>query len=89
MPRPSLRTRSRKRHLLPLPGGRVKTSYKKEKTSVSRCARCGKVLSGAPRLAPYRLRKLPTSHRKVERTYGGQLCHNCVQELLKQAVRSA
>ncbi|UCE15389.1 MAG: 50S ribosomal protein L34e [Candidatus Bathyarchaeota archaeon] len=89
MPRPSLRTRSRKRHSLRLPGGRIKTHYKKEKTSISRCSKCGQPLPGVPRSTPSKLRKLTASQKKLERVYGGQLCHNCVRELLKQAVRSA
>ncbi|MDH5438630.1 MAG: 50S ribosomal protein L34e [Candidatus Bathyarchaeota archaeon] len=89
MPRPSLRTRSRKRRSLRMPGGSTKTHYKREKTSVSRCSRCGQALSGVPHSTPSELRKLTASQRRLERVYGGQLCHNCVRELLKQAVRSA
>ncbi|MFB0501464.1 MAG: 50S ribosomal protein L34e [Candidatus Bathyarchaeia archaeon] len=89
MPRPSLRTRSKKRRSLRLPGGRSKTHYKREKPSVSRCSRCGQPLSGVPRSTPSELRKLTASRRRLERVYGGQLCHNCVRGLLKQAVRSA
>lgn len=88
MPKPSLRTRSRKRRELRLPGGRATTHYKREKPSAVLCARCGKALSGIPHAVPSKLRKLPASRKKIERMYGGQLCHNCLQDLLKQAVRS-
>ena len=89
MPRPSLRTRSRKRRSLRLPGGRTKTHYKREKTDVARCSRCGQVLSGVPHSTSSNLRKLTATQRRLERVYGGQLCHTCVRELLKQAARGA
>ncbi len=87
MPRPSLRTRSRKRRSAKLPGGRTTIHYKKEKAGFARCGRCGRQLSGIPRLDPSRIRKLPQSRRRVERIYGGYLCHECLQEMLKEAVR--
>ncbi|RLI47269.1 50S ribosomal protein L34e [Candidatus Bathyarchaeota archaeon] len=89
MPKPSQRTRSRKRLLHRLPGGRIKTSYKREKTSALHCARCAQTLSGVPSSNPYQLRKLTASQKRLGRMYGGHLCHNCVRELLKQATRSA
>jgi large subunit ribosomal protein L34e len=88
MPQPSKRTRSVKRHDLRLPGGRFETHYKREKPDVSRCSRCGRELSGIPRLIPSELRKLSASQRGIERIYGGQLCHGCLRDLLKQTVRS-
>jgi len=88
MPRPSLRTRSRKRRRVRLPGGDAETRYKKEKIGVSRCARCGRTLSGLPHSIPSKLHKLSASQRRVERVYGGQLCHGCLQDLLKHAVRN-
>lgn len=66
----------------------METHFKQEKIRASCCARCGQVLSGVPRLSPSKLRKLSASQRKVERMYGGQLCHNCLRDLLKQAVRN-
>ena len=88
MPRPSLRTRSKKRRRVRLPGGRAETHYKQEKTGVSRCARCGRALSGLPRSVSSKLHKLPASQRRPERMYGGQLCHSCLQDLLRQAARN-
>jgi len=66
----------------------MQTHYKQEKTSVSSCSKCGQPLSGMSRSTPSELGKLTASKRRLERMYGGQLCHNCVKELLKQAVRS-
>lgn len=89
MPEPSKRGRSKKRRRLRLPGGRVETHYRREKTGASRCGRCGGELSGVPHLIPSRIGKLSVSQRRVERMYGGQLCHDCLRDLLKQTVRSA
>ncbi|MDH5389958.1 MAG: 50S ribosomal protein L34e [Candidatus Bathyarchaeota archaeon] len=88
MPRPALRTRSKKRRRVKSSGGRVETHYGKEKTEVSRCARCGRALSGLPRPDPSKLRKLPASQRRVERMYGGHLCHSCLRDLLKHEARN-
>jgi len=87
MPRPSQRTRSRKRSIKQLPGGGTATHYKKEKIKASRCARCNQVLSGIPRLAQSKMGKLTASQKRIQRQYGGQLCHTCLQDLLKHAVR--
>ena len=89
MPKRSLRTGSKKRRTLRLPGGSSGTHYGREKFGLSHCSRCGRILSGTPRLAPSGIRKIPASQRKVERPYGSLLCSSCLQELLKQAVRSS
>ena len=64
------------------------THFKREKIGASCCSRCGQMLLGVPRLASSKLRKLSASQRRVERMYGGRLCHSCIRDLLKQAVRS-
>jgi len=87
MPRPSQRTRSRKRSQKRLPGGGATTHYKREKARSPRCARCNRVLSGVPRLTTSKMGRLTASKRRVQRKYGGHLCHICLQDLLKQAVR--
>ncbi|UCD26893.1 MAG: 50S ribosomal protein L34e [Candidatus Bathyarchaeota archaeon] len=88
MPRPSLRTRSRKRRSVKSPGKHREIHYGKEKTGFSHCAKCGRVLSGVPRSNPSRLHKIAASQRRVERMYGGHLCHICLQDLLRQAARN-
>jgi len=89
VPRPALRTRSRKRVSVRLPGGRTTIHYKREKPKPARCARCGEKLGGVPRLNPAEMRKLPHSRRRPERMYGGYLCPRCLRETLKEAVRLA
>ena len=87
MPKPSLRTRSRKRHLLRLPGGQVKTHFKREAVNVLRCSRCGGILHGSPRLIPSKLGKLTASEKKVKRMFGGTLCHSCLRGALRSSVQ--
>ncbi len=87
MPRPSQRTRSRKHSPKRLPGGDATIHFKKEKVKASRCARCDRILAGVPRLPQSKTGKLTASQKRIQRVYGGQLCHVCLQDLLKHAVR--
>ncbi|MCS7124675.1 MAG: 50S ribosomal protein L34e [Candidatus Bathyarchaeota archaeon] len=89
MPRPALRTRSRKRVSKALPGGRRSVHFKREIPGRATCSICGNPLAGTPRLLPSEVGKLNRSKRRVSRIYGGQLCSNCLKKALKQAVRAA
>ncbi|MEM0357025.1 MAG: 50S ribosomal protein L34e [Candidatus Bathyarchaeia archaeon] len=88
MPRPALRTRSRKRVSKALPGGRSGIHVKHEMPGKATCSICGSPLAGIPRLLPSEIRKLNRSKRRVSRIYGGQLCSRCLKTALKQAVRA-
>jgi len=87
VPRPALRTRSRRRVYRRTPGGRTVIHYEKRKPGPARCAICGTPLNGVPRLRPVELRKLPLSQRRPERIFGGVLCVKCLEKLLKKTVR--
>ncbi|HVO86086.1 MAG TPA: 50S ribosomal protein L34e [Candidatus Eisenbacteria bacterium] len=87
MPRPSERTRSRKRVTKPLPGGRTGTLFKGEAGARLRCSICSQELAGVPNTS--KTRKLNQSKKTVRRPYGGQLCANCLKTAFKQAVRAA
>jgi len=89
MPKPYQRTRSRKRNVLKLPGKGASVHYKSERIGASHCAKCGRVLPGIPTLVRSRMRSLPGNQRRLQRMYGGQLCHACLQEALKRAIRSS
>jgi len=89
MPRPALRTRSRKRVSKALPGGRTGIHFKREIPAQASCSVCGNPLAGLPRLLPSETRKLNRSKRKVSRIYGGHVCPNCLKTALKQAVRAS
>ncbi|MEM3442737.1 MAG: 50S ribosomal protein L34e [Candidatus Bathyarchaeia archaeon] len=86
MPKPSQRTRSRKRVNKTLPGGSEKTYYKKETGTPPHCHLCGRPLSGVPRNQS-ELRKLNKSRKRIWRPFGGQVCGNCLKTALSKAVR--
>jgi large subunit ribosomal protein L34e len=88
MPRPSERTKTKKRIRVRVPGGHRNTHFRKEKVNPACCRRCGRVLSGFSCSAPSKISKLSSSEKKVERVYGGQLCPDCLQYLLKREVRN-
>jgi len=88
MPRPSQRTRSKKRVNKALPGGGKGVHYKREVSALPRCYLCGQPLAGIPHLSTSEIRKLNRSKRRIWRIYGGQLCHNCLKKALKQAART-
>lgn len=87
MPRPALRTRSRKRVYKALPGGKTTIHYRSETPASAKCRICGKPLSGFSRLTPSEMSKLNKSKRRVSRIYGGNLCPECLKTGLKEAVR--
>jgi len=90
MPRPHQRTRSMRRHASKLPsGGGLTIRYKKARVKAARCAQCGRMLFGVPLKAPSEFNRLSSSEKRPQRMFGGQLCHMCLQESLKRAVRSA
>jgi large subunit ribosomal protein L34e len=89
MPRRSLRGRAKKRVQVRIPGNHTVTRYKKDKTKPALCCRCGQPLAGLPRASPTESGKLSPTKRKIERSFGGQLCHNCLRQLIKQTIRTA
>lgn len=87
MPRPGLRTRSKRRVFVRTPGGRIVIRYEPRKPGPARCAVCGKPLNGVPRLKPVELRNLAKTEKRPERPYGGYLCPRCLSRLLREAIR--
>ncbi|HUW48502.1 MAG TPA: 50S ribosomal protein L34e [Patescibacteria group bacterium] len=87
MPRPSERTRSKRRIIRSLPGGGTRTLFKGELGAPLRCALCGQELAGVSNTP--KTRRLNKSRKKVWRPYGGQVCHNCLKTAFRQAVRTA
>lgn len=71
-----------------LPGTRSTIHYKQKKVRASHCVKCGRLLPSIPKLASAKMHSLPASQKRLQRMYGGQLCHVCLQDALKQAVRS-
>ena len=85
MVRPSLRSRTKKRKLVRTPGGRLVLRVRDKKHDYPKCAVCGRPLQGVPRLTVREERKgvkMPT------RAFGGYLCHRCLRQALKAAIRT-
>jgi len=89
MPTRSLRGKAKKHVQVRLPGNRSAPHYKKDKVKGTHCIRCGQSLAGIPRLTPSKLGKLYPTQRKIQRPYGGQLCHKCLRELIKETARAS
>ncbi|MGC9148515.1 MAG: 50S ribosomal protein L34e [Sulfolobales archaeon] len=87
MPRPMYRSRSLKRVKVRVPSGVSVIHYERRKSFVPRCARCGAILGGVPR-KPSEHRKLSKTMKRPERIFGGVLCHKCLEEVLKEKIRS-
>jgi len=86
MVRPMYRSRSLRRVKRRTPGGALTVHYEKRAPGPARCARCGKPLSGVPRLRPYKLRRLAKTRKRPERPYGGVYCARCLEELLLETI---
>jgi len=69
------------------PGGRTVTHYKSEKPSKHKCGRCHRPLPGTPNDIPSKIRKLSKSEKRPSRIYGGNLCANCLERLLRYQTR--
>ena len=88
MPRPSERTRSKRRINKALPGGNSKTDFRGKTATVSHCSLCGQKLTGVSNASPLKTRKVNRGRRRIWRLHGGQLCHSCLKMALKQTVRT-
>ncbi|OYT39883.1 MAG: 50S ribosomal protein L34e [Desulfurococcales archaeon ex4484_58] len=87
MPRPSQRTRSRRRVYVRTPGGRLVIHYEPRRPNIARCAICGRPLNGVPRLRPVELNKLAKTEKRPERPYGGVICPSCLARLVRESAR--
>ncbi|MBI4406458.1 50S ribosomal protein L34e [Candidatus Micrarchaeota archaeon] len=86
MPFPRHRSRSSKKHLRRVPSGRVVIHYQQGRGKKHVCAICSSRLPGVkPRSA--KVKKLSKTEKRPERIFGGVLCSNCVQRLLKEKTR--
>ncbi len=82
-----LRSRSVKKTKKKTPGGETRVYYKRGKPSKHKCGRCGKLLYGTPNDVPSRIKKLSKSRKKPSRAYGGNLCAECLERLLRYQTR--
>ncbi|MHA1461345.1 MAG: 50S ribosomal protein L34e [Promethearchaeota archaeon] len=88
MPRPGLRSRAQARKAIRTPGNKNKMHYSRRKPKKSHCALCKKPLISVPQLRPAKMKKTKKSNRKANRLESGRYCANCLQILIKEAVRN-
>ncbi len=84
---PRLRSTSAKAHVRKTPRGKISTIYRPKKPSKAVCAICKMRLAAVPKRSPVHMGKLAKTEKRPERMYGGVLCHNCLQSLLKERIR--
>ncbi|MFA6048960.1 MAG: 50S ribosomal protein L34e [Candidatus Micrarchaeia archaeon] len=69
------------------PGGKPTVKYKAKKPAKVLCALCGAKLNAVPNKSVAKLRKLSKTEKRPERAFGGVLCANCTQQLIKEKLR--
>jgi len=69
------------------PSGKAIRVYKDRKPSHASCALCGSKMGGVPRRTPIQMGKLSLTQKRPERVFGGVLCHNCCEAVLKEKTR--
>jgi len=84
MPRPAYRSRSLRRVYVRTPGGRLVVHYEDRKVNPPRCAICGSILQGFPKMTR---RKARRGHKPPGRPYGGCICPRCLSRALKETIR--
>ncbi len=87
MPRPSRRTHSLRRVYVRTPGGRTVIHYEKRKPDYAKCAICKRPLNAVPRERASKLKRMPKSHKRPNRPFGGHLCPECMRREIKERVR--
>ncbi|HDI12673.1 MAG TPA: 50S ribosomal protein L34e [Hadesarchaea archaeon] len=88
MPERRYRTKGYKRRAVRTTGGRTVWHYKGARSGPAKCASCGRVLSGVPRLRGNAMRSLPRSSRMPNRPFGGYLCPACARRSIKAMART-
>ena len=72
MVEPGKRTNKMRKIFYRTPGGKTKIRYERKKSEKRSCAICGKEIQG----------------KKPGRAYSQQLCHSCLEELIKVKARA-
>ncbi|MDW8043662.1 MAG: 50S ribosomal protein L34e [Nitrososphaerota archaeon] len=83
MPTRALRTRSIRRVKVRTPSGRTAVHYEPERPNPRRCGSCGRPIAGVPRDD---VRPVPKSQKRVSRYHGGNVCHECLERRIEEAV---
>lgn len=82
-----LKSGSMRKRYVRTPGGITKIHYSKFKNGIPKCGVCGSYLNGII-LGSKEVRKASKSEKSVERPYGGNICHRCLEMLIKLSVRT-
>jgi len=69
------------------PAGKIAIHFKKRKTQPAKCASCGKILHGVPRVTSTKIKKLSKSEKRPTRIFGGYFCPACTEALLRERAR--
>mmetsp|Transcript_134111 Transcript_134111/g.199497 ORF Transcript_134111/g.199497 Transcript_134111/m.199497 type:complete len:142 (-) Transcript_134111:2-427(-) len=83
--RHSYNTKSNGTKLVKTPGGRLVVHYRKKHANGVKCGDCPVILHGVAHARPADFRKLPAFKRSVTRSYGGNLCADCVRTRVLRA----
>jgi len=86
MPEPKLRSTSSKKRTRSTVT-RIVTFTKAKKPSAATCALCGKTLAGVPRRGVHDKSKLSRTQKRPQRPFGGVLCANCTETVIKTKTR--
>lgn len=82
MVRRSKRSRSLRKIFYVTPSKKTKKRYERRKSKITRCAICKTKIQGISTS-----RKLSKTKKKPKRKFSGELCHKCVQEVMKLSTR--
>ena len=83
-----IRTRSKRRVQVKLPGNSTVTRYRRRRPGAAKCASCKKPLLTLPRKLPGLIKHLTKSARRPSRPYGGYYCSSCMRAALLSQVRA-
>ncbi|MCF7798705.1 50S ribosomal protein L34e [Candidatus Woesearchaeota archaeon] len=87
MPRGMFKSRTLRRVMKRVPGGKAVKRYEPRNPGAARCAITGEPLHGVPRKTPNQLAKLPKTMRRPQRPYGGVLGSRASRQLIKEEAR--
>ncbi len=87
MPEPRLRSRSAKKRVRRSQSGVTIALPKPKKPSPAHCALCGRNLAGVPRTGVYETAKYSKTEKRPQRVFGGVLCANCTETIIREKTR--
>ncbi len=70
-----------------LPSQKIVIRKVEEKPGLVRCAKCGQVLHGFPKVRGSGLGRIAKSEKTVNRPFGGFYCSGCTREVFKEKSR--